>query len=87
MSSVVTGREIGRVLVSVVDFAVFLGGRVVDGDGLTLAATSDARVCTITSPRPRGRRKLSLDVLLQSLLAAIAHQTGLWSLSRTWSGQ
>jgi hypothetical protein len=48
MSSVVTGREFGGVLVRpVADSAVFLGSRVVNivSDSLTLAAVSDARVC------------------------------------------
>jgi hypothetical protein len=53
MSSVVTGRKIGMVLVGVVDFAVFLRGHVVDVEmeGLTLSARSDAGVCVIMPPR------------------------------------
>jgi hypothetical protein len=54
MSSVVTGREFGGVLVRfVADLAVFLGSRVVDvgRDGLTLATMNDARVCATMPPR------------------------------------
>jgi hypothetical protein len=54
MSSVVTGREFGGVLVRFVAvLAVFLGSRVVDvkRDGLTFVAMSDARVCAIMPPR------------------------------------
>jgi hypothetical protein len=54
MSSMVTGREFGGVLVRLVaDLTVFLGSRVVNivRDGLTLAAMSDARVCAIMPPR------------------------------------
>jgi hypothetical protein len=48
MSSVVTGREFGGVLVRLVaDLAVFFRSSVVDvvSDDLTLALDSDARVC------------------------------------------
>jgi hypothetical protein len=69
MSSVVTGREFGGVLVRLVaDLAVFLRSRVVDvvSDGLTLAVVSG----------PLGRN-LPLVELRQSLCAAIARQAGL----------
>jgi hypothetical protein len=50
MSSVVTGREFGGVLVRLVaDLTVFFRSRVFDvvRDGLMFAAVSDARVCAL----------------------------------------